>query len=138
VSTQAKQTDELVITDPDKGRSIELSEGQVLEVRLESLPTTGYKWSLDSDSTEKLKLIDQTETKPETPGYGANEHVTTSKHAHWVGIHDRLQYCFRAADTNVIRHRIGRGEVKGPRILTVGEPIYIKGFLEANHISMPY
>ena len=69
MSTQAKQTDELVITDPDKGRSIELSEGQVLEVRLESLPTTGYKWSLDSDSTEKLKLIDQTETKPETPGY---------------------------------------------------------------------
>jgi imidazolonepropionase-like amidohydrolase len=46
-------------------------------------------------------------------------------------------------NTNVIRHRIERGEVKGPRILTVGEPfwietpIYIKGFLEANHISMP-
>lgn len=46
-------------------------------------------------------------------------------------------------NTNVIRHRIERGEVKGPRILTVGEPfwvetpIYIKEFLEANHISMP-
>jgi imidazolonepropionase-like amidohydrolase len=48
-------------------------------------------------------------------------------------------------NTNLIRRRIEGGEVKGPRIRTVGEPfwekggtpIYIKGFLEANHISMP-
>jgi hypothetical protein len=48
-------------------------------------------------------------------------------------------------NTNLIRHRIEGGEVKGPRILTVGEPfwekggtpIYIKGFLEANHINIP-
>ena len=49
------------------------------------------------------------------------------------------------ANTNLIRHRIESGEVKGPRILTVGEPfwekggtpIYVKAFLEANHISIP-
>jgi imidazolonepropionase-like amidohydrolase len=48
-------------------------------------------------------------------------------------------------NTNLIRRRIEGGEVKGPRILTVGEPfwekggtpIYIKDFLQANHISMP-
>jgi imidazolonepropionase-like amidohydrolase len=48
-------------------------------------------------------------------------------------------------NTNLIRHRIASGEVAGPRILTVGEPfwikggtpIYIKGFLGANHISIP-
>jgi imidazolonepropionase-like amidohydrolase len=48
-------------------------------------------------------------------------------------------------NTNVIRHRIELGEVKGPRILTVGEPfwgkggtpIYVKGFLDANHIVIP-
>jgi len=48
-------------------------------------------------------------------------------------------------NTNLIRHRIESGEVKGPRILTVGEPfwvkggtpVYVKGFLEANHISIP-
>jgi imidazolonepropionase-like amidohydrolase len=48
-------------------------------------------------------------------------------------------------NTNLIRHRIAAGETKGPRILTVGEPfwmkggtpIYVRGFLEANHISMP-
>jgi imidazolonepropionase-like amidohydrolase len=48
-------------------------------------------------------------------------------------------------NTNIIRHRIESGEVKGPRILTVGEPfwvkggtpIYVQGFLEANHITIP-
>jgi imidazolonepropionase-like amidohydrolase len=48
-------------------------------------------------------------------------------------------------NTNLIRHRIQSGEVKGPRILTVGEPfwvkggtpIYVKDFLEANHIDIP-
>lgn len=49
------------------------------------------------------------------------------------------------ANTNIIRHRIESGEVKGPRILTVGEPFWIKGgtpvyvrdFLQMNHISIP-
>jgi imidazolonepropionase-like amidohydrolase len=45
-------------------------------------------------------------------------------------------------NTNNIRQRIAKGEVRGPRILTVGAPfypkggtpIYVKGFLEENHI----
>src|SRR5215472_646884 len=48
-------------------------------------------------------------------------------------------------NTEVIRKRIESGEVKGPRILTVGEPFWTKGgtpvyakeFLEANHINIP-
>ena len=48
-------------------------------------------------------------------------------------------------NTNLIRRRIESGEVKGPRILTVGEPfwvkggtpIYIKEFLEANRVNIP-
>src|SRR5258708_14571476 len=48
-------------------------------------------------------------------------------------------------NTTRIRRRVESGEVDGPRILTVGEPfwgkggtpVYIKGFLEANHISIP-
>ena len=48
-------------------------------------------------------------------------------------------------NTTLIRRRIESGEVKGPRVLTVGEPfwvkggapIYVKGFLEANRISIP-
>lgn len=45
-------------------------------------------------------------------------------------------------NTNGIRRRIEAGQVRGPRILTVGEPfypkggtpIYVKGFFEENHI----
>jgi imidazolonepropionase-like amidohydrolase len=46
-------------------------------------------------------------------------------------------------NTNLIRRRIRTGEVKGPRILTVGEPfwvktpIYVKAFLAANQIRIP-
>jgi imidazolonepropionase-like amidohydrolase len=48
-------------------------------------------------------------------------------------------------NTNSIRHRIDGGEVRGPRILTVGEPfypkggipVYIQGFLKENHVSLP-
>ncbi len=49
------------------------------------------------------------------------------------------------SNTNLIRHRIESGEVNGPRILTVGEPFWMKGgtpvyvrdFLQTNHISIP-
>jgi len=48
-------------------------------------------------------------------------------------------------NTTLIRRHIESGELNGPRILTVGEPfwtkggtpIYVKGFLEANHIHIP-
>jgi imidazolonepropionase-like amidohydrolase len=46
-------------------------------------------------------------------------------------------------NTNLIRHRIESGEVKGPRILTVGDPfwiktpVYVRDFLQTNHISFP-
>ena len=46
-------------------------------------------------------------------------------------------------NTNLIRHRIEDGEVKGPRILTVGDPfwiktpVYVRDFLQSNHISIP-
>lgn len=48
-------------------------------------------------------------------------------------------------NTTLIRRRIESGEVNGPRILTVGEPfwgkggtpIYVKDYLESNHIVIP-
>ncbi len=46
-------------------------------------------------------------------------------------------------NTTLIRRRIESGEVRGPRILTVGEPfwiktpIYVRQFLESNHIDIP-
>lgn len=47
------------------------------------------------------------------------------------------------SNTNLIRSRIATGKTNGPRILTVGEPfwiktpIYVKSYLEANHVNMP-
>lgn len=46
-------------------------------------------------------------------------------------------------NTLALRHRIESGEIRGPRILTTGEPlwaippVYVRGFLEANHLAMP-
>jgi len=46
-------------------------------------------------------------------------------------------------NTLALRRRIESGEIRGPRILTVGEPlwtkapVYVRDFLEANHIPMP-
>src|ERR1700691_4387951 len=48
-------------------------------------------------------------------------------------------------NTNLIRHRIASGEVNGPRILTTGEPfwvkgatrVYVKDFLKENHVDIP-
>jgi imidazolonepropionase-like amidohydrolase len=46
-------------------------------------------------------------------------------------------------NTALIRRRIESGEVTGPRILTVGEPfwiktpVYVRQFLESNHIDIP-
>ncbi len=48
-------------------------------------------------------------------------------------------------NTNLIRKRIASGEVNGPRILTTGEPFWIKGgtpvyvkdFLRENHVDIP-
>ena len=49
------------------------------------------------------------------------------------------------ANTNNLRMRIAAGEILGPRILTTGEPffppngvpIYVKGYLEENHVTLP-
>ena len=49
------------------------------------------------------------------------------------------------ANTNNLRGRIEAGEILGPRILTTGEPffpqngvpVYVKGYLDANRVSLP-
>ena len=63
-----------------------------------------------------------------------------------MGVHNRVfDIGSTLKNTNLIRRRIETGELKGPRILTVGEPfwikggtpVYVKGFLEDNHITIP-
>jgi inhibitor of cysteine peptidase len=59
-----------VVTDADKGATVQLKTGDVLEVHLKSNPTTGYEWSVDTKSTPLLKLIGQSQTEATQPGVG--------------------------------------------------------------------
>jgi inhibitor of cysteine peptidase len=59
-----------VITDADKGGSIQLKLGDVLEVRLRSNPTTGYSWYVHPRSTPLLKPAGQSQVHARQPGVG--------------------------------------------------------------------
>jgi predicted secreted protein len=59
-----------VITDADKGASVQLKPGDILEVHLKSNSTTGYMWYVHPKSTTRLKLIGQSQTQAQQPGVG--------------------------------------------------------------------
>ena len=57
-----------VVTDADKGKTVEIKMGDVLEIRLNANPTTGFMWYLQKQSTPLLKLTSQTQTQAAQPG----------------------------------------------------------------------
>ena len=59
-----------VVTDADKGGTVEIRMEDALEVRLSSNPSTGYMWYLEKESTPLLKLTGQSETEATQPGVG--------------------------------------------------------------------
>jgi len=59
-----------VMTDKDKGATVHLKMGDVLELQLSSNPTTGYEWSVHPQSTPLLKLKNQSQTQATQPGVG--------------------------------------------------------------------
>ena len=59
-----------VVSDTDKGSSVQLTVGEYLDVHLKSNPTTGYTWSVDPKSTPLVKLIAQSQTQAPQPGVG--------------------------------------------------------------------
>lgn len=59
-----------VVTDADKGSTVHLKMGDVLEVRLSSNPTTGYAWSVDPKSTPLLRQTSQSQSPAAQPGVG--------------------------------------------------------------------
>lgn len=59
-----------VITDAEKGNTIQLKLGDILEVHLRSNPTTGYSWYVHPKSTQLLKLLGQSQTQSHQPGVG--------------------------------------------------------------------
>ena len=64
------QTATKVVTDADKGGTVTIKMGDVLEVRLNSNPTTGYMWYLQKQSTALLRLTSQSQTQATQPGVG--------------------------------------------------------------------
>lgn len=59
-----------VITDADKGGSVQIKLADILEVRLKCNPTTGYMWYVHPKSTQLLKLVGQPQTQAREPGVG--------------------------------------------------------------------
>ena len=59
-----------VVTDADKGGTVTIKMGDVLEVRLSSNPTTGYEWSVDPKSTPLLRQTGQSQSPAAQPGVG--------------------------------------------------------------------
>jgi len=50
-----------VLTDADKGGTIHLKTGESFELRLNSIPYTGYMWYVRKESTPLLKLAHQSQ-----------------------------------------------------------------------------
>ena len=59
-----------VITDAENGSSISLTVGQILEVRLETQYNGGYLWYLSSPPNDHLRVLEDTHSGYEGPGFG--------------------------------------------------------------------
>lgn len=59
------------VTDADNGKTVTIKMGDVLEVRLNANPTTGYSWYLQKESTPLLKISGQSQTPPPQGVLGA-------------------------------------------------------------------
>ena len=56
-----------VATDADKGSDIQVKVGDVLEVRLNANPSTGFKWYVHPKSTALLRLTGETQSAGAEP-----------------------------------------------------------------------
>lgn len=68
--SQAAAAATKVITEAEKGNSLQLKLGDILEVHLRSNPTTGYSWSVHPKSTQLLKLLGQSQAQSHQPSVG--------------------------------------------------------------------
>jgi inhibitor of cysteine peptidase len=56
-----------VVTDDDKGSTVQVKVGDTLEVRLKSNPSTGYAWSVHPKSSVLLRLDSETQAQATGP-----------------------------------------------------------------------
>ncbi|HEX8069720.1 MAG TPA: protease inhibitor I42 family protein [Pyrinomonadaceae bacterium] len=45
-----------VLTQADNGGAVEVKQGEVISIRLEENPTTGYRWAVDQTDEQILEL----------------------------------------------------------------------------------
>jgi inhibitor of cysteine peptidase len=45
----------MILSEQDRGRTVEVAEGDIITVRLRENPTTGYRWSVET--TDGLELV---------------------------------------------------------------------------------
>ena len=70
--TQEPPAEQIVVTADDHGREIELGEGQLLVVRLQANPSTGYSWQVSEPGIEPiLRQSGAVEFQPESDLLGA-------------------------------------------------------------------
>lgn len=75
----------IVLTEADNGRSIELSVGDVLQIRLFENPTTGYRWRIERIEHSILTERDVTSEKSDAPVPGAGRYIIFVLNAEHVG-----------------------------------------------------
>jgi C1A family cysteine protease/predicted secreted protein len=70
--SQEPPAEEIVVTADDHGQEIELGEGQLLVVRLQANPSTGYGWQVSEPGVQPiLRQADSAEFQPESELLGA-------------------------------------------------------------------
>ena len=68
----------VTLTASDNGKSIELNQDDILEIRLEGNPTTGFMWEIETLETTILKLVGETEFDPDSEATGSGGTVKLS------------------------------------------------------------
>jgi inhibitor of cysteine peptidase len=75
----------IVLTEADNGRSIALSVGDALEIRLFENPTTGYRWEIERIDRSILTERDMTSEKSVAPVPGAGRYIVFVFNAEHAG-----------------------------------------------------
>ena len=72
---QKSSPSQIIITDQDNGKDIELPAGGSLVVRLNSNPSTGYSWAIKGDPSP-LRLVKSSTKKNSQTGHAVGAPVT--------------------------------------------------------------
>lgn len=68
--------DPLTLTEENNGQSVQIKNGQRLNIALEGNPTTGYNWEVDSINPAILKQVGEPEFNAASGALGASGVIT--------------------------------------------------------------